>query len=148
MKYDIQQRVFLVKNDYDLKNISLVQRAFRSQFPKISTPSHSVRKNIISNFEKYGSVAHVPPISKNPSPKREKAKTDLQTMISEFPKLPIRKAVSAIDVSQTLVYHIIHDDLHLKPYKFHLWHKLEDTDYQKRMDFAEWFLNLNPQTKK
>ena len=41
----------------------------------------------------------------------------------------------------------IHDDLHLKPYKFHSWHKLEEPDYQKRVNFAEWFLKLHPQTK-
>ena len=38
------------------------------------------------------------------------------------------------------MYHIFTDDLHLKPYKFHLWHKLEDKDYEKRLNFAHWFL--------
>ena len=30
----------------------------------------------------------------------------------------------------------------LKPFKFHLWHKLEDKDYEKRLNFADWFLKL------
>ena len=29
---------------------------------------------------------------------------------------------------------------HYKPYKFYLWHKLEDKDYEKRLNFAHWFL--------
>ncbi len=147
MKYDIPQRVFLVKNYYDLKSITLVQRAFKLEFSQKTAPSPTTILNIVSNFEKYGSVLHVPPKSKNPSLKREKAKNDLKTVMSEFPQLSIRKAAAAVDVSPTLTYNIIHDDLHLKPYKFHSWHKLEDPDYQKRVDFAEWFIKLNPLTK-
>ena len=140
MKYNLVQRVFLVKKFYELKEISLVQRAFRREYPKDGTPNYSVIKNILSNFEKYGSVAHVPPKHKNLGQKREMAKKQLENMVSDFPKLSIRKAASAVGVSPTLVYHIFTDDLHLKPYKFHLWHKLEDKDYEKRLNFAHWFL--------
>ena len=105
MKYDIPQRVFLLKNYYDLKSIILVQRNFRTQFPKITPPNRSVILNIVSNFEKYGSVGHIPPKPKNPSPKREKAKNDLKKVISEFSRLSIRKAAAAVYVSPTLVYH-------------------------------------------
>ena len=61
-------------------------------------------------------------------------------MVSDFETFSIRKAAAAIGVSATLIYHILHDDLHLKSYKFHLWHKLEDHDYDKRLVFARWFL--------
>ena len=140
MKYNLVQRVFLVKKVYELKEISLVQRAFRREYPKDGTTNYSVIKNILSNFEKYGSVAHVPPKHKNLGQKREMAKKQLENMVSDFPKLSIRKAASAVGVSPTLVYHIFTDDLHLKLYKFHLWHKLEDKDYEKRLNFAHWFL--------
>ena len=68
-------------------------------------------------------------------------------MVAEFPNLSIRKAASSIGVSPTLVYNILHDDLHLKPYKFHEWHKLEPKDYEKRIEFAQWFLSLPSNTK-
>ena len=64
-------------------------------------------------------------------------KNQLENLVSEFPQLSIRKAASAVDV---FVYHIFHDDMHLKPYKFHLWHKLEDKDYEKRLNFAQTWL--------
>ena len=96
----------------------------------------------MSKFEKTGSVGHIAPKLKNPSPKREAAKIQLKNMVSEFSSLSIRKASSALGVSPTLVYHILHDDLHQKPYKFHQWHKLEDTDYEKRLKFAHWFLKI------
>ena len=142
MKFNLTQRVFLVKKFYELKVISLVQQAFRREYPKEDIPGNPTIKNIISNFEKYGSVAHVPPRKKNPGQKRVTAKNDLEKLVSEFPNLSIRKAASAVGVSPTLVYHIFHDDLHLKPYKFHQWHKLEQGDYGKRLNFADWWLKL------
>ena len=148
MKFEIKERVFLVQKFYELKNISLIQRAFRVKFPNQKAPSNKVIKYIISVFEKTGSVQRQPPKPKEPSKKRKDAKSRLETLITEMPKLSIRKAASAIGVSPTLVYHVLHDDLHLKPYKFHQWHKLEETDYGKRLFFAQWFLNLPKASRK
>ncbi len=68
-------------------------------------------------------------------------------MVSDFESFSITKAASAIGVSRTLVYHILHDDLHIKPYKFHQWHKLEYEDYEKRLHFATWFFNQHVNTE-
>ncbi len=70
MKYNIQERVFLVKKYYESHNITSVQKAYRSNFKNSDAPSCSVIKNIISNFENTGSDTHVPPKRKNPDPKR------------------------------------------------------------------------------
>jgi hypothetical protein len=140
MKYSLEIRVFLVKTFYSLQHISLVQKAFRTRFKSSDAPSVQTIKNLISNFEKTGSVSHVAPKTKNPSQKREMAKNQLKTMVSDFKSFSISKAASSIGVSKTLVYHILHDDLHLKPFKFQQWHKLEDHDYEKRLLFASWFL--------
>jgi hypothetical protein len=147
MPYDIEKRVFLVKKYYELQNITLVQRAYRTKYIKSEAPSYRLIKNIISNFEKTGSVGRVPQNARKPSKKREEAKNQLKTMVTDFQSLSIRKAALAIGVSNTLVYHILHDDLHLKPYKFHQWHKLECGDNQKRLDFATWYLKLPKNTK-
>ncbi len=125
-----------------MQSVTLIQRAWRREYPKSAIPSSSTIKNIVSNFEKTGSVDHVPPKPKVPSPKREGAKNQLKSLISEFPKLSIAKCASAVGISATLTYHIVHDDLHLKPYKFHKWHKLEDADCPKRVIFANWYLDL------
>ena len=121
---------------YQFQQIISVQRAWRSEFPKINAPGRNVIMNITSHFEKTGSVGHVPPKPKKPSEKREAAKIQVKSMVSEFASLSIRKASSAHGISSTLVYHILHDDLHLKPYKFLQWHNLVDQDYEKRVNFA------------
>ena len=121
-----------------MNNICLIQRAFRAQYPKDGTPSQNFIKNIVLNFEKYGSVA--PLEQKKIGEKRQIVKNQLENLVSEFPELSIRKTAVAVDVSPTYVYHVFHDDLHLKPYKYHLWHKLEDKYYKKRLNFAHWIL--------
>ena len=115
MKFDLKTRVFLVKQFHKLESITLVLRAFRREYPKEAAPKPNTIKNMVSNFEKYGSVGHVAPKPKNPSEKREMAKNQLNFMVSNFDAFSISKAASAIGVSKTLVYHILHDDLHLKP---------------------------------
>ena len=61
---------------------------------------------------------------KEPDEKRKDAQNLLETMIAEFPNFSIPKAAVAIKVYPKLVYTILYDNLHLKPYKFHELHKL------------------------
>ena len=133
MKYDIPERIFLVKKFYELKHISSVQRAYRTKYKNQTAPTHSTIKNIISRFEKTGSVKLVTGNQKEPSDKRKEAKIRVENVISEFPSLSIRKTAAAVNISPTLVFTILHDDLHLKPFKLHKWYKLEVHDYEKRV---------------
>ena len=70
MKYEIMQRVFLVKKYYELKSVTQVQRAWRAEYKTKDTPGRNVIINLISNFEKTGSVQPLPPIRKEPNQKR------------------------------------------------------------------------------
>ena len=54
--------------------------------------------------------------NKEPSQKRQEAKNQLETMHMKFTKFSIRKASSAIGVSSKMIYTVLHDDLHLKPF--------------------------------
>jgi hypothetical protein len=51
--------------------------------------------------------------------------------------LSTREAASAVVVSPTLVYYIFNDDLNLKTFKFHLWHKLEDQNIEKKAKLTQ-----------
>ena len=58
MKYEIKNRIFLVKK---FKSIKRVQIAYNAEFKSKKAPSACVIKNIVSTFEKTGSVGHKPP---------------------------------------------------------------------------------------
>ena len=53
------QFVFLEKKYYLLKKLSSINRTLRSEYQKDGASTCSVIKNIVSRFEKYGSVQHV-----------------------------------------------------------------------------------------
>ena len=137
----------MVKKYNELQSIALAQRAYRSKYKNEKTPSNNTILNIVSVFEKTGSVAFMTHKNKDPREKRKVAKNELENLISKFPSLSIRKAATAVGVSPTLVFSILHDNLHLKPYKCRQWHKLEAHDYEKRVNFANWFLSLPMDTK-
>jgi hypothetical protein len=147
MIYDLPKRIFIVKKWYEFQSYAPVQSAYRVEFNSKTSPDHKTITNIIKLFEKNGSVIPMRSKNKEPSQKRQIAKNSLENLITEFPNLSIRKASSAIGVSATMIYTVLHDDLHLKPYKYHDWHKLEPHDYEKRLEFAGWFLQLAPVTK-
>jgi hypothetical protein len=128
----------LVKKWYEFRSTISVQRAFKSEFKSKDAPAASVIKNLISKFEKTGSVSIIRSKEKTLTPKRQEAKNQLEMAIADDPSLSSRKAASALGVSQTFVLAILHDDFHLKPYKLQQWHRLEPDDYQKRVDFVVW----------
>ena len=55
---------------------------------------------------------------------------------------------SAVLVSTKIVFNILNDDLHLKPYKIKDWYPLEVHDYAKRVELATWCLSIGPDLKK
>ena len=116
-------------------NLGSVRSACRVEYKTKIAPDRKVIRNIVSVLEESGTVAHMPPKRREPSPKREDAKNQLETMATDFSTFSIRKAASAVGGSATLVYHI----LHVKPYKYQEWHKLEDYVYEKKVKFAHWF---------
>ena len=101
MKYDLKKRIFLVKKFYKFDDIAQVQRAFRSQYKNDRAPSSSTIKNIVSNFEKTGSVGYVKPQRRERVEKREQAKNQLQDLFSGNPSLSTRKAAAAVCISKS-----------------------------------------------
>ena len=129
MLYDIQKRVFCVKTYYKLECYTEVQRAYRAEYRCKVAPSTKVIKNVIAVFEKTGAVAKIPAKTKEPSQKRLDTTNELETILKQDSSLSIRKMASSTQSSIFMVFNILHEDLHLKPYKLHAWHKLEDHDY-------------------
>ena len=67
IKYELQKRIFLLKNYNKFENISVVQRAYRIKYRNEKAPSRSVILNIVFVFEKTASVAPMPPKRKKQS---------------------------------------------------------------------------------
>jgi hypothetical protein len=142
MRFDQSKRTFLLKKYYKLGSYRSVQKAWRTEFKNEKAPCLKTIKLTVQRFENTGSVASLPPIPIKPNEKREEAKNQLKILYEGGSSLSLRKAAQIAGISHVTVLSILKEDLHLKPYKIHEWHKLEDTDYQKRVDFANFFGGL------
>lgn len=142
MRFNKNQRLFMVEKYYESKNYTLVRRAWRSNFKNDRAPCLRTIKRTIERFTSTGSLASLPPLQRKPTQKREDAKNTLEEIFKETPTMSIRKASDSANISYGLVQSILKEDLHLKPYKMHEWHELLAGDYQKRLDFADFFMKL------
>ena len=79
---------------------------------------------------------------------REEVKNGIKALVSANPKFSLRKAAYAVGVSYSTARNIVINELHLKPYKYRMCHKLKDSDYPKRVEFARWYLSRPSDTPK
>lgn len=140
MRYNLQERLYLIKNYIKSENITVVQRAWRAKYKNKPVPSYSTIQNMVSSFEKTGSVMPMIRPKAGPSAKRQEAKTLLEKVVAENISLSTRKAASVAQISHTLAGIVLRQDLAMKPYKLQYVHKLLPIDNAKRLDCAEWFL--------
>ena len=88
-----------------------------------------------------------------PKPKKERdirvdARNQLKILFSVNPRLSIRKASVDVEISYSLCRDILLKDLQLKPYKYQIAHQLLSLDYEKKVIFAQWWLDLEKDAHK
>ena len=140
MNYKFEERMFLIKTYIKLENITSVQHAWRSKYKNLQAPSSKTIINMVSSFEKTGSV--MPRMGRKPgaTEKRKQAGILLKQEFAENPSLPLGKAACIAEISKSLARTVVRDDLGLKPYKPQYVQELLPLDYAKRLEFAQWFL--------
>ena len=139
MPYDIEKRTFLIKTFHESKNITKVQRAWRTKFKNSKALNSTKIKTLVDKFETLGLVQNKSRKLLNNMQKRENAKNKLKSLFEEKPGLSIRKASQQVEISYTMTRDILLKDLQLKPYKSNECPaKLEPFDLPKRLNFANW----------
>ena len=148
MRYQKEKRTFMVEKFFEFGHCSLVKRAWRKEFPGLKVPGDKTINNTVFRFKETGSIASLPPIQSKINEQREDAKNQLRTLISENPRLSVRKASRAVGMSYGSTRRFLLEDLHLKPFKDQEWHELKKPDYPKRVEFARWLTSLPEETFK
>lgn len=140
MRYSKEDHVFMVENMLKLNNCTLVMRKWRTKFKNRKAPSHFAIKGAVLRFRKHGSIQKRPPKHHDRSNRIKALKIQLANLYSQKPKLSIRKAACAVRISYSATRNILVNELHLFPYKQQKAQKLFYDDYEKRINFADWFL--------
>ena len=142
MKYDLKKRIFMVREYHKFNSLVKVQRAWRTKFKNLPAPDYKTIKYNVDKLEKHGTVGLAPRVVIRQNENREKVKNTIKKLIFADPSLSIRKLASAAKVSFRTAWTIVRFDLKLKPYKIGLCQELLESDFSKRVDFANWFLGL------
>ena len=90
----IDERVFL----NELKNMTLVKRAWRTKYQNTLVPRHNTIKGYVTKFEKSGSVTNSWKVFASRAEKRETAKNRVAALIKENPRLSTRKLAFDADI--------------------------------------------------
>ena len=109
-----------------MNSVRLVQRAFRSKFKNIPCPTAEAITKFSKKF-----FLDLPPKPKKERDIRVDARNKLKLIISEDPRLLIRKASFDVKISYSLCHDILLKDLQLKPYKYQSAHQVLSLDYEK-----------------
>ena len=76
MKFDVEKRVFFTKKLYELKSITLVQRAYRYEYKDKKCPTKATILDLSKKFDRTGSLLDLPPQPKNERETRIEARID------------------------------------------------------------------------
>ena len=136
MKYNCKQSMYLVEK----YNFTLVKRAWNTKFKGKNTPSRQNILFIVKRFKETGSVLPRSKKSNTRTVFRKNAKIAVENLISEDPRLSIRALSVLSKTSAATTRLILKYDLKLKPYKIPEYHQLQLLDHEKRLKFAQWFL--------
>ena len=118
-------------------NITLVKRAWRSNFKNSKAPSTNTINCLVAKFEKMVLDPTKTQKVEKITPKRLQAKIMLKNCVTQNSKISVRKASKASVFSYDLCQKVMKSDLGLKLYKRSYVHQHKEPDYQKRVIFAE-----------
>ena len=138
MKYNQEKRMFLINKFLKLESVRLVQRAYRTEYVTSIAPADSTIRNIVSNFQKTGSVNRKVQKSRK-KPVRTKALIEsIKNLYVEDNKISLRKIANIVPASISTIRNVAKTEFKLKPYKAIRKFCLYKNDYQRRLDFVEF----------
>jgi hypothetical protein len=143
---DLEKRIFIVQKYFETGSCTLVQRQWRLKFKEKYAPSYSIITSMVLAFKKNGCLNKEHKIERRVTKKRQEAKKSIKIQLSANPSLPLRILSQSNNISPSLARTIVKEDLGLKSMKMTYCQKLFPPDYEKRVDFANYFKKLPKNT--
>ncbi|GAB1600991.1 hypothetical protein Ahia01_000377300 [Argonauta hians] len=136
-----EERKQVLKFYFKYENISEVRRQWTLQF-RSDAPSRLTISRIRDTFEEKGTVQDVC-ARQSGRPRTSRSEDNDALVIRAFeasPKKSTRRDSQEMSISQSTVCRILKDN-GMKPYRPVLLHQLNEDDPDRRLEFAEWFVN-------
>ena len=136
-----EQRIAAVKHFYKCNdNAAAAARRLSEEFDIHEVQGRNI-KNIVLKFEETGSVSDLPRSGRSCSATTDVKGDELMLSLERSPQKSSRRLASELMVSPSSVLRLLHQK-NLIPYIPRLFHALHDGDADRRLQFAETFLQL------
>jgi hypothetical protein len=109
------------------------------KFCHTPVPSRQAIYNLNQQFQRHGSVQDLSRSGRPRSSLTEENLTTVAQALVQSPKKSIRKTSAEFMIPPISVYRIV-EALKLKVYRSHLLQMLTEDDFDRRLEFSEWFL--------
>ena len=138
-RYSVQERIKVVEAYFATKSIVLTQRQFGRDFPGRNAPSRLTVRRLLDKFRETGSVGDK---NKGHSGRPRSARTEnnietLRQRLAESPRKSTRRLSQEAALSRSTVIRIIHQDLHMFPYKIQVLQAQTEGNKAERLAFCQ-----------
>lgn len=135
-----EQKCKVVEWYFETKSPVTVQRKFRKEYKCRDAPGRQAIMDFVKQFRSTGCVKGK---KKGGSEARVRTAEVVENVRTRLVDSPTKKSVRRLSIEEGLSYtttwRILRKDLHLFPYKIHVYQELTDTGRQKRQQFAMEF---------
>lgn len=112
--YDLEKRQFLYEKFLELKNSTLVQRAYRSKYKTTKAPSRNTIESIHSSFQITRSLVRKRPLSKKKTVRTDQLIDSIKNLYLEDKQISLRKIASVVPASVYTIRKVARIDLKKK----------------------------------
>ena len=137
-RYSVQEMIKIVEAYLATKSLIQTQRQFRRDFPGRNAPTRVTILRLLDKFRETGSVQDK---NKGHSGRPRSARTDpnidnVREHLARSPRKSTRRLSQETDLSRTSIMRIMHQDLHMFPYKIQILHAQTATNKAERLAFC------------
>ena len=115
-------------------------RNLREDYGQFNRLTERAIRNVVKKFEETGSIGdRVRPVRHRGVRSVENIAA-VSESVAEYPELLIRRRSQLLGFSDGSLWRILHQDLHLHPYKIQITQELKLRDHEQRRIYADWVL--------
>lgn len=148
--FTVQQKAFMVESYF--RNGTLIEgewrysiqaciQEFRHRYPNVAFTDNQFTnqlKRSIQNFRETAS-ADIKRGGGRPRVRSENVINIVRNAMEERPTSSLRRLAQEHDLTVSTVHNVLKRDLNLHPYKLQMFQELLPPDYNKRMQYCQWF---------
>lgn len=142
-RYTPQQRAYII--ELYIKNLFLIvqtKRAFRKENKVKNAPAKSTIQKLYEKFRDHGNLGNVPRPSKQRTQQTNRNIQRVRQSVERNPRTSAVRRSLQLNMARTSSRRIIHDDLHLFPYKIQCVQQLLPLNKPRRVIYAKNVIDL------